>query len=78
MIPFDRAWPYETAGGQVYVTTCPFCRSSNVLLPLKTDELPAIKNGMKRRVVFPCCHGMLHIVEADNDYLLTDRTLKRE
>ncbi|WP_442603297.1 hypothetical protein [Paenibacillus sp. KN14-4R] len=76
MIPFSQTWPYETIGKDVYVMNCPYCEASNVLLPLKVAELPAIHDGKKRLLVFPCCNHSLSIIDVDADYLLTDKRLR--
>lgn len=73
MIPFENAWPYDTVMGDIYVTGCPFCDAENVLLPLKPSELPLIRDGKKKLMVFPCCHNKITIIDADSDYLLTDK-----
>ncbi|MWC30116.1 hypothetical protein [Paenibacillus sp. MMS18-CY102] len=77
MIPFDRAWPYEIMMGDVYVSECPFCHADNILLPLKPSELPDIRDGKKKLLVFPCCYGRVSVIDADADYLLTDTRLRR-
>lgn len=76
MIPFQNAWPYERIMGDLYVTNCPFCDADNVLLPLKPSELPDIQDGKKRLMVFPCCRNKVTIIDADQDYLLTDGPLR--
>ena len=76
MIPFERTWPYETMQNDVYVSECPFCKKSNVTLPLKASDLPDIRTGRKRRLVFPCCHNAFTVVDVDRDYLLADRKLR--
>lgn len=76
MIPFQNAWPYERIMGDLYVTSCPFCAADNVLLPLKPSELPDIQDGKKRLMVFPCCRNKVTIIDADQDYLLTDGPLR--
>lgn len=77
MIPFENTWPYDIFRSDLYVQRCPFCGAENVLLPLKPEELAAIRSGRKRLLVFPCCHGRVTIVDADRDYLLADRPLRR-
>ncbi|RJX41880.1 hypothetical protein D3P09_06860 [Paenibacillus pinisoli] len=76
MIPFQNAWPYERVMGDLYVSSCPFCDTDNVLLPLKPSELPDIQDGKKRLMVFPCCRNKVTIIDADQDYLLTDGPLR--
>jgi hypothetical protein len=48
-----------------------------VLLPLKKRDLTNIQGGAKRLLVFPCCHSKLVVLDADNDYLLTDQPLRK-
>lgn len=76
MIPFRNTWPYETVLEDVYVESCPFCGRERVLLPLKREDLQPIREGRKRRLVFPCCHSSVTLVDADRDYLLADRPLR--
>lgn len=76
MIPFRNTWPYETIGRDMYVAECPFCKASNVLLPLRKDELADIRHGKKRLLVFPCCRSSITVVDADSDYLLANRRLR--
>jgi hypothetical protein len=77
VIPFEKAWPYDIVMKDVYVPACPFCRQENVLLPLRPRELGDIRSGKKRLLVFPCCRNKVTVVDADQDYLLTDTTLRR-
>lgn len=76
MIPFQNCWPYERIMGDLYVASCPFCDAENVLLPIKPYELPDIRDGKKRLLVFPCCHHKITIIDADQDYLLADIPLR--
>lgn len=76
MIPFERTWPYDIIRNDVYVLDCPFCGAANVLLPLKPSELPDIRDGRKKLLVFPCCHNKVTVINADGDYLLTDTRLR--
>lgn len=76
MIPFNQTWPYDLVMGDVYVHECPFCSSRNVLLPLKPRELKTIREGKKKLLVFPCCGKKLHVLDCDNDYLLTDKVVR--
>ncbi len=78
MIPFEKAWPYDIIMGDLYVSSCPFCHADNVLLPVKPAEIQDIQEGMKRLLVFPCCRNKVTIVDADRDYLLTDRVLRKK
>lgn len=77
MVPFERTWPYETIGSDVYVLECPFCSRPNVLLPMKKEELKELHEGKKKLLVFPCCYNRLKLVDADRDYLLADRTIPK-
>jgi hypothetical protein len=77
VIPFEKAWPYDIVMKDVYVPACPFCGEENVLLPLRPRELGDIRGGRKRLLVFPCCRNKVTLVDADQDYLLTDTTLRR-
>jgi hypothetical protein len=77
MIPFANTWPYEPIKEDLYVSECPFCRASNVLLPLKKRDLKPIQDGRKKLLVFPCCMKHTTIVDADRDYLLANQPLRR-
>jgi len=77
MVPFERTWPYETLGFDVYVLECPFCSRPNVLLPLKKEGLKELREGKKKLLVFPCCYNRLKLVDADGDYLLADRAIPK-
>ncbi|WP_274361358.1 hypothetical protein [Paenibacillus thermotolerans] len=77
MIPFENTWPYETVGNDMYVLECPFCKNSNVLLPMKRKELTDIRDGKKKLLVFPCCHSRITIVDADADYLLASSRIRK-
>jgi hypothetical protein len=76
MIPFSHTWPYDIILGDMYVQYCPFCNRENVLLPLKPKELPLIRDGKKRLLVFPCCSASPTVVDNDADYLLFDRAVR--
>ncbi|GGD76773.1 hypothetical protein [Paenibacillus nasutitermitis] len=76
MIPFDRTWPYDLLMKDLYVPSCPFCGADNVLLPMRPKELADVRSGKKRLLVFPCCNGRVTVVDADQDYLLTDTKLR--
>lgn len=76
MIPFENTLPYETIGNDVYVTECPFCKSANVLLPLKKPDIASVREGRKRLVVFPCCREKITATDADRDYLLAERPIR--
>lgn len=77
MIPFANSWPYDRLGDDLYVQTCPFCEASNVLLPLKKDDLLEIQTGVKRLLIFPCCRNRVTVVDADSDYFLASRKLRK-
>jgi hypothetical protein len=77
MIPFENTWPYDRIMGDLYVSECPFCKAENVLLLLKPRELSHIRDGKKRLMVMPCCHGRMTIIDADQDYLLADGPLRK-
>lgn len=47
MIPFSNTWPYDVVGNDVYVQSCPFCGTDNVLLPMKPKELISVREGKK-------------------------------
>jgi len=76
LIPFSHTCPYDTFGQDVYASECPFCRATNVLLPLKQSRLADIRSGKKTLLVFPCCRSSVYIVDCDRDYLLADRPLR--
>lgn len=78
MIPFENTWPYERYGPDLYLHSCPFCQAPNVLLPLKEKDLTVIREGAKRLLVLPCCRGKMTVVDADADYLLAARPLRRK
>jgi hypothetical protein len=61
----------------IYVAECPFCHSDNVLLPLKPQELQSIHEGKKKLLVFPCCHNKMTLIDTDQDYLLSDRPIRK-
>ncbi|WP_054958222.1 hypothetical protein [Paenibacillus dakarensis] len=76
MIPFSNTLPYDTLSGDIYVQDCPFCGSSNVLLPMKPEELVSVREGKKKLLIFPCCHNKVTVLDSDADYLLTDQKLR--
>lgn len=77
MIPIRNSLPYDLVMNDVYAQECPFCERSNVLLPLRPEEVENIRGGRKKvMLVFPCCHGSLKIVDADSDYLLANRPIR--
>jgi hypothetical protein len=77
VIPFERALPYDIMMKDVYVPSCPFCGQDNVLLPMRPGELSQIRSGKKRLLVFPCCRNRVTVLDADQDYLLTDTNLRK-
>ncbi|MBD2861645.1 hypothetical protein [Paenibacillus oceani] len=77
MIPFENTLPYETIQQDVYLIECPYCGERNVLLPLKAEHLETIREGRKRLIVFPCCREQITAVNADRDYLLASRPIRR-
>ena len=78
MIPFDHCLPYDLVMNDVYVSECPFCNRANVLLPLKPSDVRELRGGVRKRaVLFPCCSTRLQLIDADRDYLLADRPLRR-
>jgi hypothetical protein len=76
MIPFENTWPYDLIQQDVYVSECPFCNQSNVLLPLRPKDLPEISGGVKKLLVFPCCHNKVVLIDVDRDYLLANQPLR--
>jgi len=76
MIPFANTWPYEKMMQDLYVSHCPFCSAENVLLPFKLNDLHEIRSGVKKWLIFPCCHARIKVVDADADYLLSDRKIR--
>lgn len=77
MIPFENAWPYERIGEDLYFASCPFCDTDDVLLPFKKKEIAEIQSGTKRLLVIPCCHSSVKVIDADDDYLLTNKKLRK-
>lgn len=77
MIPFENTWPYETAKEDVYFRECPSCGAENVLLPLKKHHLQSIREGVRKLLVMPCCHASYKLVDADRDYVLADRRMRK-
>lgn len=78
MIPFENSLPYDIVMRDVYVPECPFCSRRQVLLALKPADINELKGAARKRsVVFPCCHTRVQFVDADNDYLLADRALRK-
>lgn len=76
MIPFDNTWPYDIIMNDLYVPSCPFCSTDNVLIPIRMKEVAEIQTGKKKLLVFPCCHNKVTIIDMDRDYLLADESLR--
>ncbi len=77
MIPFRNSLPYDIAMKDVYVSECPFCKQTQVLLPLKPAHIQELRGGVRKRtLIFPCCHNRLRLVDADDDYLLADKPIR--
>ncbi|KMK77665.1 hypothetical protein [Alkalihalobacillus pseudalcaliphilus] len=77
VIPFVNTWPYEKQMKDIYFHTCPFCQESNVLTNLKIKDLEKAQQAIKVRLIVPCCHEVITILEADEDYLWTDQKLRK-
>lgn len=77
MIPFENTWPYDRIGQDIYIPSCPFCQTENVLLPLKMRDVQELQDRVKKLLVFPCCRNRLTLIDADSDYLLASRPLRR-
>jgi hypothetical protein len=78
MIPFENTWPYDIIQGDIYVSECPFCHRANILLPMPPEELDRIREGRKKRLVFPCCHSTMILIDADRDYLLSNQPVRKK
>jgi hypothetical protein len=78
MIPFRNSLPYDIIMKDVYIPECPCCGSSQILLPIKPEDVKNLRESVYRKlaVVFPCCHTRIQLVDADYDYLLADRPLR--
>jgi len=77
LIPLRNTLPYDVMMQDVVAQECPFCRSSNVRLPLTPEDVLAMYGGARKRMlVFPCCQGTLRIIDADRDYLLANRAIR--
>ncbi|RKP56111.1 hypothetical protein D7Z26_05530 [Cohnella endophytica] len=78
MIPLRNSLPYDIVMNEVYAQQCPFCDRSHVLLPLKPEDVTDMYGGRRKiMLVFPCCHGSVRLVDADSDYLLANRPIRR-
>lgn len=79
MIPFRNTLPYDIQMNDVYAALCPFCGSANVRLPLRPEDVRSFYGGARKyMLVFPCCNGRMRIVDADSDYLLSNKPLRRD
>ncbi|MCM3381372.1 MULTISPECIES: hypothetical protein [Shouchella] len=76
-LPFSHTWPYEQQGKDFYIETCPYCQTEHVLTPLKEKDVAQAKESFKVRLVMPCCHKVMTIVEADDDYFWADEPLRK-
>ncbi|GAE27918.1 hypothetical protein JCM9140_4085 [Halalkalibacter wakoensis JCM 9140] len=77
VIPFVNSWPYERLYDDIYLQTCPFCGSENVLTNMKNKDFKRAEEGIKTILILPCCNGKLTILEADEDYFWTDKQLRK-
>ncbi|SDZ60409.1 hypothetical protein SAMN05421736_12069 [Evansella caseinilytica] len=75
-IPFEHTWPYEKQMGEIYLSECPYCKTSNVLTHMKASSLELAKEKVKQRLNLPCCLRTMTILEADDDYFWTDEPLR--
>lgn len=77
MIPLRNSLPYDIVRNEVFAQDCPFCLRSHVLLPIKPDDVRDMYGGSRKiTLIFPCCHGSLRIIDADQDYLLANRPIR--
>ncbi|MBB6632801.1 hypothetical protein [Cohnella thailandensis] len=78
MIPLQNSLPYDIQMNEVFATHCPFCGQDHVPLPLKPEDVSELRGGRRKMaIVFPCCRTRIQLVDADSDYLMADRALKR-
>ncbi|WP_170885656.1 hypothetical protein [Bacillus alkalicellulosilyticus] len=77
IIPFENTWPYEKVMGDIYIHTCPYCGSDNVLTSMKKRDLENALDGVKTLLIMPCCKGRMTIIEADEDYFWTNQALRK-
>jgi len=78
MIPFENSLPYDIQMNEVYASECPFCGRRDVRLPIKPKDVAELAGGQKKlSVLFNCCHTRLQLIDADSDYLLADRAVRR-
>lgn len=76
-LPFSHTWPYELQGKDIYIELCPYCEKEHVLTHMKARELKQAKEHFKVRLVMPCCHQVMTILEADSDYFWADKPLRK-
>lgn len=78
MVPFEKSWPYEAQAGEIIFQTCPFCQAESVHLGIDREELASVRTGSKKLVVLRCCYETIKLVDADDDYVLSDRKLRQK
>jgi len=76
-IPFSHTWPYEVQGKDIYVEECPYCQQQHVLTTMKQKDLRLAKEQFKVRLNMPCCHSVMIVLEADEDYFWANEPLRR-
>jgi hypothetical protein len=78
VIPLRNSLPYDVVMNEVYAQQCPFCEQDHIHLPLKPADVKSMYGGARKiTLIFPCCHGSLRIIDADADYLLANRAIRR-
>ncbi|MDV2684127.1 hypothetical protein RYX56_07070 [Alkalihalophilus lindianensis] len=77
VIPFQNTLPYERQYEDIYISTCPFCDSEQVLTNMKARDYKQAKDGVKTHLIMPCCHSKITILEADEDYFWADEKLRK-
>ncbi|WP_018921840.1 hypothetical protein [Salsuginibacillus kocurii] len=77
LIPFENAWPYERMIEDIYLSECPKCGSEQVLTHMRPEELQHALEGIKTKLILPCCHNHLIIAQADEDYFWTTESLRK-
>ncbi|GAF24143.1 MULTISPECIES: hypothetical protein [Shouchella] len=75
-LPFSHTWPYEVQGKDIYIEECPFCKQEHVLTNMKPKDVKRAKEQFKVRLNMPCCHTVMTIIEADDDYFWADQPLR--
>ncbi|TLS38844.1 hypothetical protein [Pseudalkalibacillus caeni] len=78
MLSFEHTWPYEKMMDDIYIQECPFCKEENVLTPMTKREFSEASEGIKTRLIMPCCHGKMTILNADSDYFWTEEPLRKQ